>query len=81
MWIDRQAHTSVQREHTGIDQLVVGTPLLLIQIGVQHAVRLVLFGEHPAGVPIVAERFENGTAPACLVQAQVAGACQVGVIG
>ena len=66
------------RQHTCADQLVVDPLLLLVEIGVQHVVRLVLLGEHRDRVPVVADRLEHGGAPAGLVQRQVVGEVEVG---
>ncbi len=39
-------------QHTGADQLVVDPLLLVIEIGVQHVVRLLFFGKHRDGIQV-----------------------------
>ena len=66
------------RQHTSADQLVVDALLLLVEIGVEHVVRLVLFGEDRDRVPVVADRLQHRGASAGLVQRQVLGKVEVG---
>ncbi len=53
----------------------------LVEVGVQHVVRLFLLGEDRDGVPVVADRFQHRGAPTRLVERQVIGKVKVGQLG
>src|SRR6185312_16793644 len=59
------------RQHTGADQLVVDSLLLLVEVGVQHVVGLLFFGQYCDRVPVVADRLEDGGAPPGFIEREV----------